>query len=710
MIHLDQRELEAGALSLCESGFGLPPMLLARSLAAAGIGTWRINPARRLATWNEAAGAILGRPGRPQHAPVTLPVHPDDLPALKLRLARAAAGAGEAEIELRVLTPSGGTRWLRCTAIPQMEKDGWITAFISDITVRKHAEAQGEARQDRLLTLVDNLQGIVFQCSIGPPWRLTFVSDGVAALTGYRRDEVLADGFAWDSLVHPEDLGRVAETVGRATAEGDTYSIAYRLLTRHGHQRWVLERGRAIYDARGEPMSLEGFVGDISEQKQAEERASWIATHDSLTLLPNRLVLQERVEAAIRSGRSGFALILIDVDEFKRVNDSLGHDAGDALLCTFAKRLRQAMGPLSMVARLGGDEFACLVEGVADECEAEAACAAIAAQLTEACRYDEHLIECRASLGASLFPQHGASRAELLKHADLALYAAKAAGKGNFKIFEPRMRAEMQRHVSMLSLGRDAIKRGDILPYYQPKIDLGTGALVGFEALLRWHHPVLGLQLPDSIAACFEDPLLGTGLSDAIIAQVIADMTRWREAGLDFGHVAVNAATADFQRGDYGERMLDRLAAASIPPQLLQVEVTETVFLGRSADCVEKALRALHAAGIRIALDDFGTGYASLSHLKQFPVDLLKIDRSFINDLDADEDAGAIVRAVINMARSLGLQSVAEGVETQSQAIRLRADGCDQAQGFLYSRGVPASAVPDLLRRFNGAPAPSSAL
>jgi EAL domain-containing protein (putative c-di-GMP-specific phosphodiesterase class I) len=187
-------------------------------------------------------------------------------------------------------------------------------------------------------------------------------------------------------------------------------------------------------------------------------------------------------------------------------------------------------------------------------------------------------------------------------------------------------------------------------------------------------------------------------------------MTRWREAGLDFGHVAVNAATADFQRGDYGERMLDRLAAASIPPQLLQVEVTETVFLGRSADCVEKALRALHAAGIRIALDDFGTGYASLSHLKQFPVDLLKIDRSFINDLDADEDAGAIVRAVINMARSLGLQSVAEGVETQSQAIRLRADGCDQAQGFLYSRGVPASAVPDLLRRFNGAPAPSSAL
>jgi len=698
--------MKAGAEALDGGGGAMSLAAAGPALAAAGVGLWCIDMKTGLAVWDAVSSRILGQGDEPQVVPAPLPVHPADLPEIRRRLARNLRGLGDTHVDVRIVTPRGAVRWVRSTARPSAgvaEAGRWLTGIISDITQHKEAEIALQASQRQLATLVDNLQGIVYQCTLGP-WRLSFVSDGVLALTGYCREEVLAPGFTWDDLVHPDDLARLRDSVASAIETGDAFAVVYRLRTRQGQERWVLERGRAVYDSFGAPVSLEGFVGDISEQKQAEQRASWIATHDSLTLLPNRLLLQERLEQLIRGGGGrGFALILIDVDEFKRVNDSLGHDAGDALLCTFATRLGRAIGAHNMVARLGGDEFACIVQDVAGEEGARAACEAIVAQLTEPCQYDDHLIDCRASLGVSLFPAHGGSRTELLKHADLALYAAKNAGKGVYKIFESPMRAEMQKHVSMLSLGRDALRRRDIVPYYQPKLDLRTGALVGFEALLRWRHPQLGLQLPDAISACFEDPLLGARLSEEMARQVIEDMRRWRAEGVNFGHVALNAATADFRRGDYSDRLLERLAAAGIPPALLQVEVTESVFLGRGAGTVERALNTLSDAGVKIALDDFGTGYASLSHLKQFPVDLLKIDRSFIHDLERDENAAVIVRAVINMARSLGLTSVAEGVETHEQAARLLIDGCDQAQGFLYSRGISGETVAGFVEAMNGA-------
>jgi EAL domain-containing protein (putative c-di-GMP-specific phosphodiesterase class I) len=250
----------------------------------------------------------------------------------------------------------------------------------------------------------------------------------------------------------------------------------------------------------------------------------------------------------------------------------------------------------------------------------------------------------------------------------------------------------------MLSLARGALSQGTIEPFFQPKIDLGTGALAGFEALLRWRDPRRGLQLPDTISAAFQDLELAALISDRMVERVIQEIIGWLDQGLPIGHVAINAAAAEFRRGNFAERLLEQLRRAQVPTSMLQVEVTETVFLGRGAESVESALKTLSREGVEIALDDFGTGYASLSHLKQFPVDVLKIDRSFVRDFAEDPDDAAIVRAVINLGKSLGIKTVAEGVETEEQAAFLSEQGCDFGQGFLYGRAIAAREMPALIR------------
>jgi EAL domain-containing protein (putative c-di-GMP-specific phosphodiesterase class I) len=255
----------------------------------------------------------------------------------------------------------------------------------------------------------------------------------------------------------------------------------------------------------------------------------------------------------------------------------------------------------------------------------------------------------------------------------------------------------------MVSLARYAIEQERIVPFYQPKIELASGRIAGFEALLRWEHPRLGLQFPATIASAFEDIELALALSDRMFAQVIADIRGWMDAGIGFGRVAVNASAAEFQHDDFAERLLERLAAAGVPPSSLELEITETVFLGRGSESVERALKRLSAAGVTIALDDFGTGFASLSHLKHFPVDVIKIDRSFVSELSKGGDDAAIVRAVIGLGRSLSIITVAEGIETKAQAERLCSEGCDLGQGYLFGKAREAAHVPLMIRSGAGA-------
>lgn len=435
---------------------------------------------------------------------------------------------------------------------------------------------------------------------------------------------------------------------------------------------------------------------------EAERTAHQLAYHDPLTGLPNRLLLQQRLEQAVASasGTGGHVgLLILDVDNFKLINDTLGHDAGDALLCTFATRLETALRPDDLVARLGGDEFAVVLMGVASEQELHAAVTCIQKSLRDPWVHGGRLLDCEASIGGSIYPQQGSCRVELMKNADIALYSAKSEARGNLKIFRPTMRADAQKHASMIRVAKNALQSDLIVPYYQPKMKLGSEELDGFEALLRWRDPSRGIQAPATIGAAFEDPTTAAAISDRMVACVISDMRRWLDQGVPFGHVAINAAAAEFRQGAFAEQLLERLHQASIAPSYIQLEVTETVFLGRGAKHVEQALQTLSRHGVAIALDDFGTGFASLSHLKQFPVDILKIDRSFVRDLLLDPDDRAIVDAVIGLGRSLDIGVVAEGIETSAQRDFLCARGCDYGQGYFYGKAIPASRIANLVRR-----------
>ena len=449
--------------------------------------------------------------------------------------------------------------------------------------------------------------------------------------------------------------------------------------------------------------ALNGFVvvaRDISFQKASEERAIWMARHDALTGLPNRSLLQDRLDRILSGAEAtaGAALLIVDVDHFKTINDSFGHDCGDALLCTVADRLRATVRRSDLVARTGGDEFTLVISAT---CEAEVieTTRRIYGELAAPMRHRGRLVECGVSIGASLIPRDGRRRSDLLKAADIALYAAKTEGRGQIKIFAPAMMVEAEKPKAMIASARDALQRDAIIPHYQPKVSLHDGRIMGFEALLRWRDKAGAIRTPDALMAAFEDSTMGALLSHRMLERILDDIDGWMAAGVPFGHVALNISGIDLRRPVFAETIRDHLVSRGVPAHCLQIEVTEQVFLGRGSDQVQEALQRLSDSGIRIALDDFGTGYGSLSCLNRFPVDTLKVDRSFVRQIGRGRDAEVIASAIVGMGRSLGLEIVAEGIETAAQEAYLKKAGCDLGQGFLYSPAIAAVDVPAALFR-----------
>jgi diguanylate cyclase (GGDEF)-like protein/PAS domain S-box-containing protein len=507
-------------------------------------------------------------------------------------------------------------------------------------------------------------------------------------------------GANWLGLLHPDDRQAGEQALLEVAREGSG-----KLTTRHtdaqGNTRWFDVIANRISDESGRIIVV---ARDITHQKDSEAQALWMARHDSLTGLSNRVVLQDRLDALLATDADApaGALLILDIDNFKAVNDTLGHDAGDRMLAIFAERLLAAGDAVELVARLGGDEFAILVAAGTDA-EVWETGKRIFASLSEPFEYHGRLLACGASIGASRLWQDGANRSEIMKAADIALYAAKAAGRGQLKLFEPAMKAEVEHRETMMTEARAAVAEDRVLPYFQPKVSLATGRIIGFEALLRWTNRAGTIEGAEEIRPAFDDPALGAALSEHMIGRTLAQIQRWLADRVAFGHVAINLTAADFRREGFAETLLARLSRAGIPPSCLQIEVTETVFLGRGAGYVEAVLRSLSDSGVAIALDDFGTGYASLSHLSQFPIDLLKIDRTFVTQLGRSAEADAISSAVINLGHCLGMQIVAEGVETAAQERKLVSLGCDAGQGFLYSKALPAQEVPAALARAGSA-------
>jgi diguanylate cyclase (GGDEF)-like protein/PAS domain S-box-containing protein len=661
----------------------------------------------RFVVASEKSERTMGFPGSRIIGRTTRELFPPDIADSIEDMDRLVFASKRPSMFEREAVIDGETRYLQTSAMP-WRQNGAICGLIGisrDITAQKQVERALRDSEERF-RLAARAAGLGIWDYDGATRTRRF-SEDLLDMLGLPADSPPDLAIA-RKLIHPDDRA-IFDTLIVGAQNGDPdfrFQATIRVTgAETGAERWIATSGWKTVSASGELLRVIVTARDVTDEKTAEQRIRWTANHDPLTGLANRLCFQEAMAEAVTNGHPDrhVGLLLIDVDHFKQINDTLGHDAGDGLLKMLGARLSGVFRATDIVARLGGDEFAVILRGIAGHAELAELAKRALEKLREPFFYEGRCIDGRASMGATLFPDDALDVEELLKNADTALYAAKAAGRGKLMLFEPAMMAEHHNRSSMLLLAQEALDAGRVKPYYQPKVELSTGRLIGFEALLRWWKPGQGVQSPGQILAAFDDIELANALSDCMFDRAIADIRRWREAGVDFGHVAVNASAAEFRSDDFAERVLARLAAAGVPAACLEVEVTETVFLGREGEFVQKALEMLCAAGVKIALDDFGTGYASLSHLKQFPVDTIKIDRSFLPGLGEDTDDAAIVRAVIGLGQSLDIKVVAEGVETRAQARYLRAQSCDFGQGYLFGRPMPGGRIPKLIAGWNTA-------
>ncbi|MCA1500959.1 EAL domain-containing protein [Bradyrhizobium sp. NBAIM14] len=448
-----------------------------------------------------------------------------------------------------------------------------------------------------------------------------------------------------------------------------------------------------------QPMQGGGWVAtfeDITEWLEAQAKISHMARHDALTSLPNRVLFHEQLEQGLRQTKSGdqLAVLCLDLDHFKDINDSLGHPIGDALLKEVGRRLEATVGEQDTVARLGGDEFAVVQIGRSEEIAARSLAGRLVEVISAPYQIDDHQIVIGVSIGISLSPQDGSNPDELLKNADLALYRAKADGRGTYRFFEAGMDARAQaRRLLEMDL-RAALQRDEFEVYYQPIREVASGRVVAFEALLRWNHPQRGLIAPISFIPLAEETGLIVQLGEFVLRSACADAATWP----DDVDVAVNLSPVQFKSPNLIAAVTEALAISGLGARRLELEITESVLL-QNSEATLTTLHELRAMGVRISLDDFGTGYSSLSYLRSFPFDKIKIDRSFVSELATREDSMAIIRAVTGLGRSLGIVTTAEGVENDAQLELLRREGCTQAQGYLFSKPRPASDVAIMLER-----------
>jgi diguanylate cyclase (GGDEF)-like protein/PAS domain S-box-containing protein len=519
---------------------------------------------------------------------------------------------------------------------------------------------------------------------------VTVWNEEAQRMFGWSAEEIL--GKLLPSV--PEDGRAESENLRRRILSGER--VVQAELRRQRRDGSALEISSTLSPLRNASGEIYGFLAiavDITERKAAQQRIEFLAHHDALTRLPNRLLVQDRFQQAIAQAQRGLnqvALVFLDLDNFKSINDSLGHLVGDALLKEIAARLGECVRNTDTISRQGGDEFLILLCDLPDGDAIAPIVAKVQERLQQAFAIGENELFTSASIGVSVYPQDGENFDILLKKADLAMYKAKDAGRNACRFFDELMNTEADNKLALRSGLKKALERGEFELHYQPVIDLATESIVGAEALIRWRRPELGLIAPNNFIPVAEESGLIVPIGEWVLHEACRQAVAWREAGLPDLLIAVNLSAVQFQRGDVERAVVSALQESGLDPFSLELEITESILIQDVQDALA-AIRRLKSLGVKLAIDDFGTGYSSLSYLKRFDVDKLKIDQSFIRDLSSDPDDVAIVCAIIEMAHSLGLITVAEGVENAEVLSLLRHFGCDKAQGYYFGAPMPAT-------------------
>jgi diguanylate cyclase (GGDEF)-like protein/PAS domain S-box-containing protein len=573
----------------------------------------------------------------------------------------------------------------------------------------EHSRIAGQLERSEHLyrSLVDSSPDIIY--TLNHEGRFTFVNDRVQQLLGYRREDLIGRHFSF--VVHDEDMQRAEYVFSHNRLHqraGHQVELRFKTSEAGGEPRVFANTLTALpvpgeplvrdFDADNEPIGTYGVARDVTDSKRADELISHQAYHDILTDLPNRVLFKDRLGLAMlqaRRNKTQLAVLFIDLDRFKLVNDTLGHPVGDELLRQAAGRLKACLRRGDTLARLGGDEFTLVlpevrpadVETIAQKC---LAC------LQQAFQLGGNEVHISASIGSATYPADGETLDELVRHADIAMYQVKARGKNGHAFYHPAMDDETHQRVVVEQSLRKALELGELEMYYQPQVDVRSGRITGAEGLMRWHHPERGLLTAGEFLPFADENGLMLPLSDWMLDVVCRDLAAWNAAGHDAIKLSLNVSPEYLDRGDFFEKMRDALVRHAVPSSQIEVEITENICITNPQHAIEQ-LEKLCQLGLAVAIDDFGTGYSSLSYLHRFPVHTIKIDQSFVKAIQDENGHFPVVLAIISIARGLGLNLVAEGVETETQARYLEQSGCRTMQGYLYHRPVPQSRLLELL-------------
>lgn len=583
--------------------------------------------------------------------------------------------------------------------------EGHIDSYSFARAIRKIGEREVERQElfiekDRAQVTLNSIGDAVLSTDISG--NVTYLNVVAESMTGWTAAE--AEGHAFSEVFQIIDGAThrpVPNPLELAIRENRTVRLTPNcmLVRRDGHECAIEDSAAPIHDRNGQIRGAVIVFHDVSAARAMVLEISHLAEHDALTDLPNRLLLNDRLTQAISMARrtqKQVAVLFLDLDGFKQINDSLGHAIGDKLLQSVAARLSTCVRKSDTVSRWGGDEYVILLSEVGQAADAAVSAAKIIAELKGLHNIGKYRLHITASIGISTYPEGGKDSETLIKNADMAMYHAKENGRDNFQFFEKEMNLRAVERQSIEGELRYALEREELLLHYQPKLNLKTGAITSVEALVRWQHPQRGLLQPGQFLGVAEDSGLILGIGRWVLREACRQMRAWLDAGLPAVPVAVNISPREFRSADFFESVRAALKQTALDPKFLELEITEAVLMQNAAS-TSSALAELKAIGVRLAVDDFGTGYSSLSYLTRFPIDALKLDQSFVRNILVNRNDAIVARTIIKMGQSLKLRVIAEGVETEEQLAFLKAAGCDEAQGYYFSRPVAAEQFAKLL-------------
>jgi len=661
---------------------------------------------------NQAFADWAARPQDEIYGRTPFEVLAPDVASFLRPILERALGGEHVEYERVGSMPDGEQRWVHGRVAPDLDAVGKLRGLYCteyDIHDLKRTEQALRRANWMLSSHINNTPLAVLEWD--RDFQLVRWSPQAEHIFGWRADEVLGMPIDGNPLLHEADRGAVAELLARLMSGEEPRATGQtRNNRKDGETIWCEWYHSCLQDDDGNIVSILSFVQDVSPRVRAEERLQYMATRDALTGLPNRLLLHERLsQATAQAKRSGrrVGVLFIDLDRFKNVNDTLGHRIGDELLKAVSSALAAALRETDLLARLGGDEFMVIVEDFDDSTMLGNVAQKLLDAVSQPFRIEEHELYVTSSIGISIYPDDSDDPDELLKHADVAMYRSKELGRNTYQFLDADLALHRVRQHTLEQALRVALKEDVLQLHYQPIVKLADGAVVGAEALLRWNDEEHGTISPKVFIALAEESGLIHALGDWVLKSAATQCAAWRRAGLALT-VSVNLSARQFYRDGMAHRIAQIVRSAGCEPSWIELEVTETSLL-HDIDAIRRSLHLLRDEGFTVAIDDFGTGYSSLTHLKHFPIDTLKIDISFIADLETDPGDAAITEAIIGLARGLGLTTIAEGVGTQVQLDFLAARGCDCFQGYWVSRPLPADEFERFVRAGAGNPAPSRA-